>query len=77
MRQIMYLCQGTDRAAKEVGVNFIGGFQPLFKKGYQKGMKSSLIDSRALGDRFCLLFSQYWSTKTGINDSCPRYGPYH
>lgn len=35
--------KALDRAAKEVGVNFIGGFSALVQKGYQKGMKSSLI----------------------------------
>ena len=35
--------KALDRAAKEVGVNFIGGFSALVQKGYQKGMKSSSI----------------------------------
>ena len=29
--------KALDRAAKEVGVNFIGGFSALVQKGYQKG----------------------------------------
>ena len=44
MRQIMCpFAKALDRAAKEVGVNFIGGFSALVQKGYQKGMKSSSI----------------------------------
>ena len=43
--------KALDRAAKEVGVNFIGGFSALVQKGYQKGMKSSLILFLALLQR--------------------------
>ena len=35
--------KALDRAAKEVGVNFIGGFSALVQKATKKGMKSSLI----------------------------------
>ncbi len=35
--------KALDRAAKEVGVNFIGGFSALVQKATKKGMKSSSI----------------------------------
>ncbi|MDK6689927.1 DUF711 family protein, partial [Aerococcus urinae] len=31
------LAKALDRAAKEIGVDFIGGFSALVQKGYQKG----------------------------------------
>ena len=47
----MYKRQALDRAAKEIGINFIGGFSALVQKGYQKG-DEILIDSipRALAE---------------------------
>ena len=44
----MPLAKALDRAAKEIGVNFIGGFSALVQKGYQKGMKFLLIRSQKL-----------------------------
>ena len=43
--------RALDRAAKEIGINFIGGFSALVQKGYQKG-DEILIDSipRALAE---------------------------
>lgn len=35
--------KALDRAAKEIGVNFIGGFSALVQKGYQKVMRFLLI----------------------------------
>lgn len=58
-----------DAAAREVGVNFIGGFSALVDKGYHKG-DSVLIRSipRALAEteRVCASVS-VGSTKSGIN----------
>ena len=58
-----------DRAAREVGVNFIGGFSALVQKGFAKGDRI-LIDSipRALSEteRVCSSVN-LGSTRTGIN----------
>lgn len=58
-----------DRAAKEVGIDFIGGFSALVEKGYQKGDKI-LIDSipQALAETdFVCSSVNIGSTKAGIN----------
>lgn len=58
-----------DAAAKEVGVNFIGGFSALVERGYTRGDKI-LIDSipkaLALTERVCASVN-VGSTKAGIN----------
>ena len=33
----MILAKALDKAGKEIGVDFIGGFSALVQKGYQKG----------------------------------------
>ncbi len=58
-----------DKAAKEVGVDFIGGFTALVEKGYQKGDRI-LIDSipKALAETdFVCSSVNIGSTKAGIN----------
>lgn len=37
------LAKALDRAAKEIGVDFIGGFSALVQKGYQREMRFSSI----------------------------------
>lgn len=37
------LAKALDKAAKEIGVDFIGGFSALVQKGYQKEMRFSSI----------------------------------
>ena len=65
----MPLAKALDKAAKEIGVDFIGGFSALVQKGYQKG-DEILINSipRALAetDKVCSSVN-IGSTKTGIN----------
>ena len=66
--------KALDRAAKEVGVNFIGGFSALVQKGYQKG-DEILINSipRALAETdFVCSSVNIGSTKTGINMTAVR-----
>ena len=66
--------KALDRAAKEIGVNFIGGFSALVQKGYQKG-DEILINSipRALADTdFVCSSVNIGSTKTGINMTAVR-----
>lgn len=61
--------QTLDRAAKAVGVNFLGGFSALVEKGYQAGDRI-LIDSipQALAETDFICGSvNIGSTKAGIN----------
>lgn len=63
-----------DAAAKEVGVNFIGGFSALVEKGYHKGDKILLRSiPRALAEteRVCSSVN-IGSTKAGINMDAVR-----
>ena len=56
------LAKALDKAAKEIGVDFIGGFSALVQKGLSKG-DEILINSipRALAETDkVLLVSQYW-----------------
>jgi len=68
-RDYVPLAKALDRAAKEIGVDFIGGFSALVQKGYQKG-DEILINSipRALAetDKVCSSVN-IGSTKSGIN----------
>ena len=66
--------KALDRAAKTIGVNFIGGFSALVQKGYQKG-DEILINSipRALAETdFVCSSVNIGSTKTGINMTAVR-----
>lgn len=66
-----------DKAAKEVGVDFIGGFSALVEKGYTKGDRI-LIDSipQALAETSVVCSSvNIGSTKAGINmDAVAKMG---
>lgn len=58
-----------DAAAKEVGVNFIGGFSALVHKGYTKGDKRlirSIPQALSVTERVCSSINVA-TTKTGIN----------
>src|SRR5574341_810941 len=63
-----------DRAAKAIGIDFIGGFTALAQKGYQKGDKiliNSLPKALAATDFVCSSVN-VGSTKTGINMDAVR-----
>ena len=63
-----------DRAAKDIGIDFIGGFSALVQKGYQKGDKillDSLPHALASTDRVCASVN-VGSTKAGINMTAVR-----
>ena len=66
-----------DRAAHEVGVNFIGGFSALVPKGFTKGdsiLFDSIPEALATTDRVCSSVN-LGSSKTGINmDAVKRLG---
>ncbi|MFZ7119917.1 MAG: PFL family protein [Eubacteriaceae bacterium] len=58
-----------DKAAKEVGVNFIGGFSSLVQKGMSKGDKiliESIPEALSITERVCSSVN-IASTKAGIN----------
>jgi len=61
--------QTLDKAASEVGVNFIGGFSALVHKGYTKGdevLIRSIPEALAVTEKVCSSVN-VGSTKTGIN----------
>ena len=66
-----YVCyaKALDRAAKETGVNFIGGFSALVHKGFSKGdeiLINSIPDALASTEFVCSSVS-IATTKAGIN----------
>lgn len=68
------VAEALDAAAKEVGVNFIGGFSALVEKGYTNGDRiliKSIPQALAITDRVCSSINLA-STKTGINMDCVR-----
>lgn len=68
------VAEALDRAAKTVGVNFIGGFSALVEKGYTKGDRiliDSIPEALAVTERVCSSVNLA-STKTGINMDCVR-----
>lgn len=63
-----------DRAAKEVGVNFIGGYSALVQKGYTKGdeiLVKSIPEALSVTDRVCSSVN-VGNTKSGINMNAVR-----
>ncbi|MGI6607040.1 MAG: PFL family protein [Peptococcia bacterium] len=71
------LALAMDRAAKEVGVNFIGGFSALVHKGFTKGdeiLLNSIARALAETERVCASVNVA-TTKAGINmDAVYRMG---
>lgn len=66
--------KAMDRAAKEVGVNFIGGFSSLVHKGYTPGdhvLISSIPEALARTERVCSSVN-IATTKSGINMDAVR-----
>lgn len=68
------VAQVLDKAAREVGVNFIGGFSALVEKGYTEGDRrliASIPEALACTERVCSSVN-VGSTKTGINMDAVR-----
>jgi len=68
------LAQTLDRAAKEVGVNFIGGFSALVSKGMtpaEENLIRSIPQALACTERVCSSIN-IGSTKTGLNMDAVR-----
>ena len=66
---VVKIAKTLDRAAKEVGVNFIGGYSALVQKGYTKGDRkliASIPEALASTERMCSSVN-IGSTKAGIN----------
>ena len=63
-----------DRAARELGINFIGGFSALVQKGFSNGSRaliSAIPQALAETERVCSSVNVA-STKAGINKSVIR-----
>ncbi|MGP0584873.1 PFL family protein [Paenibacillus timonensis] len=63
------VAEELDRAAKEVGVNFIGGFSALVQKGFTNGDRvliNSIPEALAVTDRVCSSVN-VGSSRSGIN----------
>ncbi len=63
------IAEAMDRAAREVGVNFIGGFSALVQKGFTSGDRSlisSIAEALARTERVCASVN-VGSTRAGIN----------
>ena len=63
------IAQTLDRVAKEVGVNFVGGFSALVEKGFTKGDKllmEAIPEALATTERLCASINLA-SSKAGIN----------
>ena len=71
------IAEAMDRAAREVGVNFIGGFSALVQKGFAKGdelLLRAIPQALAETDLVCSSVN-VGSTKAGINmDAVARMG---
>ncbi len=69
--------QTLDKAAKEVGVNFIGGYSALVHKGYTKGdikLIESIPEALSTTERVCSSINVA-TTKSGINmDAVKKMG---
>ena len=68
------VAETLDKAAKEVGVNFIGGFSALVEKGFTQGDRiliQSIPQALASTDLVCSSINLA-STKAGINMDCVR-----
>ena len=68
------IAKTLDRAAKEVGVNFIGGYSALVSKGmtpYEENLIRSIPEALASTERICSSVN-VGSTKTGINMDAVR-----
>lgn len=68
------VAEALDAAAKEVGVNFIGGFSALVEKGFTRGDRvliNSIPEALSTTERVCSSVN-LGSTKAGINMDCVR-----
>ena len=68
------VAEALDKAAKEIGINFIGGFSALVEKGYTPGDRiliNSIPQALATTELVCSSIN-LGSTKAGINMDCVR-----
>ncbi len=67
--EVINLAKTLDRAASELGINFIGGYSALVQKGYSNGSRvliDSIPEALACTERVCSSVNVA-STKAGIN----------
>ena len=72
--QMVRVCRILDECAKEVGVDFVGGFGALVEKGMTPGecnLINALPEALATTDRICSSIN-VGSTKSGINMDAVR-----
>ncbi len=69
------IAKSLDRAAKEVGVNFLGGYSALVSKGYDKGRGAvnSFNPEGTCRNRACVQLSQYWFNKDRNQYGCSSF----
>ena len=76
-KKVVKFAHALDKAAKELGVNFIGGYSALVQKGFASGdyaLIESIPEALATTDFVCSSVN-IGSTKTGINlDACKMMG---
>ena len=76
-KNVVKFAHTLDKAAKELGVNFIGGYSALVQKGFASGdyaLIESIPEALATTDFVCSSVN-IGSTKTGINlDACKMMG---
>lgn len=68
------VAEAMDKAAKEIGIDFIGGFSALVEKGYTNGDRiliKSIPQALTVTDLVCSSVN-LGSTKAGINMDCVR-----
>ncbi len=68
-QEMVRICQTLDTAAKDVGVDFLGGFSALVEKGFTRGDRAlieSLPEALASTDRVCSSINVA-SSRSGIN----------
>ena len=66
---MLRICRALDEAAKEAGVDFLGGFSALVEKGFARGDRAlieALPDALAQTDRICSSINVA-SSRSGIN----------
>lgn len=66
---MLAVCEGLDEAAKDAGVDFLGGFSALVEKGFARGDRAlieALPEALARTDRVCASINVA-SSRSGIN----------
>lgn len=72
-KKVVKFAHALDKAAKELGVNFIGGYSALVQKGFASGDYALIEYPRSTCNyRFCLLFGKYRFNKSRYQYGCSQ-----